>query len=620
MKNKLVFFVLILLNFCGYSQSLEWIYYSENEKDEIIKDMTVDFEGNVIQLILTQPWETPRFPKSNHIIKKLDQNGTLLWSKSLLVNKIVSIDTDSNGNIFVLGASEGNTDLNPDPDVVNSFYANVSYTGNFNRALFVLKLNSLGEFLTFSTIGEYPGCDGGNGCSIFSYPEQIKVDNNDDILISFKPRSGGFIDIDPSENITYLNPPSSSRIFTIIKWNNNLDGFYWVKYLFGKQEEIISSAGKDITPKAISFGIDSSNNIYVATVYDEDIVLSKYSSEGVLLNNPLENSIEGFGYNNIGSLSLLSDNEIILGGDFINFIDVNPINSNSSEILTSTYPYSVLNNGSTYYNNNDSFLVKYDSSFNVIWKKMISGHFYDYIEDIKTKDGKIYVCGLSQKDYDISDLQYWTEYESYFKIYNAEGELLLDKIYLSPFPRNFGNQGLFRENFLRIQLDNDYPNLSNEIVWKRKLSLHLDSIYISGNYSTIQNSQQGLYFGPFSWYTFKEYGFNFNYYDDNPVFIPLDGYIKPYTTKYNCLECQLSTHEYKNVNISIYPNPASHHLNINCPDGFNYKITSILGEQIKSGSFNNGNKLIKIESLKAGIYLIEIFSNSKKQIFKFLKK
>lgn len=618
--KKALYLILFPFFLTSYSQNLEWLDYNDNPQDEIIRDMVVDLNGNTIQLISTQPWQTPQFYKTNHIIRKLDPNGAQLWSKSFFVNKITSIDTDSNGNIFVLGSSSQTTDLNPDPNIVNSFYANANYTGNFNRALFVLKLNPLGDFLTFSTIGEYPGCDGGNGCTILSYPEQIKVDNNDDILISFKPRSGGFIDIDPSESIIHLDPPTSSRIFTIVKWNNNLDSFYWVNYLYGKQEEIISSGGNDVTPKAISFDFDSSNNIYVASVYDEDILLTKINSNGVLLNNPWENRIEGFGYNNIGNLSLLSDNEIILGGDFINFIDVNPINGNSSEILTSTYPYSTSNNGTTQYINNDSFLVKYDSFFNVIWKEMISGHFYDCIEDIKTKNGKIYVCGLSQKDYGFSSTGEWTEREAYLKIYNAEGELLLDKIYLSPFPKNFGLSGLFPDSYSLYQLDNDYPNISSEFGWKRKLSLYLDSIYVSGNYSTIENSQQGLYFGPFSFYPFQEYGFNFNYYGNNPVFIPLDGYIRPYTSKYNCQYCPLSTSDYNQKNISIYPNPTSNFININCSESFNYKITSILGQHIKSGSLNKGEKIIEIGSFNSGIYLIEISTGTEKQTFKFLKE
>lgn len=620
--KKVLHLILFFFFITSYSQNLEWLDYNDDSQDEIMRDMVIDINGNTIQIILTQPWQI-QSGKSDHIIRKLDLNGIPLWSKLFYVNKITSIDTDSNGNIFVLGSSSGTTDLNPDPSVSDTFFTNRNSSGNLNRALFVLKLSPSGDFVTFSTIGEYSSSGCNADCTIYSYPEQIKVDNNDDILITFKPRKGGFIDIDPSANTINLNT-SSSRYFTIVKWNNTLNGFFWVNYLDGRQEEYISSDSKDITPKSISFDIDSLNNIYLATVVNEDISLTKLSSDGVLLNNPWENKIEGFGYNNIGSLSVLSDNEIVLGGDFINFIDVNPINNNSSEILTSTDPYYFVQNGINYYNNNDSFLVKYDSSLNVVWKKMISGNDYDCIEDIESRNGYIYVCGLSYSytsdNYDKPEYD-WSQYEAYLKIYNSEGDLLKDKVYISPWPRNFGLQGVFNGGyFYRNQIDTNYPNVTWDFVWKRNLSIYNDSIYISGEYSTIQSSQNGLYFGNFSEYPYQNSGFNFNYYGDNPAFIPLEGYVKPYTSKYNCQNCLLSTNDYNKLNVSIYPNPTSNFININCSENFNYKITSILGQHIKSGSFNKGEKTIETGSFNSGIYLIEISTDTKKQTFKFFKE
>lgn len=472
----------------SWGQTLEWLDYAEDNQDQITRDITVDVDGNVIQIIQNKPW-VPSQPWAGgpYVIRKVNPVGIEQWSIDLNVQKAVSIDTDSNGDIFILGCSGQTTDLNPDPNVADTYYANANFTGNFNRALFVLKLNSLGEFLTFSTIGEYPGCDGGQGCSIYSYPQQIKVDHEDNVLFSFLPRAGGFIDIDPSSNteIISLNP----RYFTLIKWTNDLDDLVWVNYMYGNQEEYYTSDNIDITPKGVAFDIDNSNNIYVASVNDENIILSKYSKEGTLLNNPWETLISGYGYNNIGDISVLSDNEVILGGTFINNIDLNPIQSNPSEILNTTHP--ITDNFGNYWN--DAFLVKYDSLFNVEWKQIISSIYLDNIEDIETSQGNIYVCGLSEKD--IFATRHWSEYPTYLKIIDANGTLIAEREYISPYPEDpVTNSGVFGP-FKGARKINSVGDISEGWVfdWGRRTIGIIDQqcIYIGGEYSAYPPTSQG---------------------------------------------------------------------------------------------------------------------------------
>lgn len=70
--------------------------------------------------------------------------------------------------------------------------------------------------------------------------------------------------------------------------------------------------------------------------------------------------------------------------------------------------------------------------------------------------------------------------------------------------------------------------------------------------------------------------------------------------------------------ISIYPNPATDILNINGIESKGrYKIYDVQGNEVMSGS----NKTqVNISHLNAGVYVIVVTSDDKKQSFKFIKK
>ena len=361
-------FIFLLFQF-SFTQGLQWLDYTNNNESEIITDMVVDVNGDIIQLIQSSPNYASN-PEGTYefSIRKIDDDGIELWFESLVdygISRATSIDTDSDGNIFIL-----------------------SFQG-------VLKLNSNGDYQILSTIG----CAvGDSDCTFYTYPQQIMVDNNDNILFAIRPLWGGYIDIDPSENIEYFHSCcSGSYNFRLIKWTNGLDNLIWQSQIYGNQAPYTTyDGGLEIMVKAISFDIDSNNNIYVASTSGQNIILSKISEDGITMNQPYNNVIYGYGYNNIGDISMLSDNEFILGGNFVDYIDLNPIESNQPEILSSEYDLTD-GSGQQYVQNSTSFVVKYDSDFNVIWKKKIDGYMIDSIEDIETYNGNIYVLGMSEK-------------------------------------------------------------------------------------------------------------------------------------------------------------------------------------------------------------------------------
>lgn len=616
-----------LTNVFCFSQNLEFLNYTTNNQSEIIKEMVVDINENVIQLIQTKPKVLSQL-FNPFKIRKINNNGVELWTRVLDVQDLVSIDTDSNGNIFLLGSSNGTTDLNPDPNIINSFFTNNSGAGfGNNEALFILKLNSSGVFQNFATIGAYPNCNGSNGCSLKSYPLQLKIDNSDNVLFTFKPRRGGFIDIDPSISIQNLTT-TSINYFTMIKWSNNLDSLIWVNYLSGQQEEILSTESPliDVTPKAIFFDIDSNNNIYVATLNYSDVFLSKYSSNGILLNNPSLTKITSYKQIIISDINVLSNNEIILGGQFINYIDVNPIIGNSSQLISSTYPI-LTEVGS---NVSDAFIVKYDSNFNVIWKQKISSYRSDEIEDIESYDGKIYIVGISS-DLTVSGFE-WVGAKAFLKILNSDGTTFNEKLYISPYPEvarsSTGAIDLFKSPF-----KNPFIGESNFTLldWsKRNIALKNQKLYISGEYSAcgIINPQNlfPLYFN-----TNFSSGFDWDVCSIFPSThqtgsntIPVNWLIRPYTAKYNLLVCSNLSEE-NNIKslenkILIYPNPTTKELFIK----YNLIITEIeiynpLGQLVYSKIINGNSEVINIENLSSGEYYLKVRSENNILTSMFIK-
>ena len=75
-----------------------------------------------------------------------------------------------------------------------------------------------------------------------------------------------------------------------------------------------------------------------------------------------------------------------------------------------------------------------------------------------------------------------------------------------------------------------------------------------------------------------------------------------------------------NINdIKMYPNPAKGDvLNISSADNSNYRIISILGQEIAKGKIENG--IISISNITTGIYLLEISTDEKPIIKRFIKQ
>ncbi len=134
-----------------------------------------------------------------------------------------------------------------------------------------------------------------------------------------------------------------------------------------------------------------------------------------------------------------------------------------------------------------------------------------------------------------------------------------------------------------------------------------------------------------------KFGDNETSTSDNPTHLyPTIG---SYTVTLIADKCGISSTSIQTINITpfglsnentlhhliIYPNPATTIISINqcLINNITYKITSIIGKEVQTGSINNSNKQIDVSSLAEGIYFLQLFDNKKnigqKEFFKSVK-
>src|SRR5690606_23504536 len=68
----------------------------------------------------------------------------------------------------------------------------------------------------------------------------------------------------------------------------------------------------------------------------------------------------------------------------------------------------------------------------------------------------------------------------------------------------------------------------------------------------------------------------------------------------------LSTEEFNQLNVKVYPNPTSGIINIETQETLqSYEVYNVLGQQIQNGMFN-GNNQINLHGATAGVYFIKV--------------
>lgn len=302
-------------------------------------------------------------------ISKLDNNGNFVWAKQFGANGQdvgYSIATDNNGNVYATGHFMGTIDFDPGIGTYN-------LTSNGNNDIFILKLNSSGNFIWAKQFG---GTNNDIGRSVV-------VDDMNNIYTT--GNFTGIVDFDPNGGVYNLTANSNSDIF-ISKLDSN-GSFIWAKQIAGTNEAICLNLTLDTANNIYytgyftgTYDFDPSTNNYNLTSTTTDVFVSKLDSNG---NFVWVKQIEG-NASGIYSHSITTDDStnIYITGYFYDTIDFDP----------SINTYNLTSNGSS-----DIFIIKLDVNGNFLWAKHLGGSSGEIGLSIKSDNyDNIYTTGYFQ--------------------------------------------------------------------------------------------------------------------------------------------------------------------------------------------------------------------------------
>lgn len=545
------------------------------------------------------------------------------WAKtydSSEYSVILDIDVDTEGNLYSTGFFNGYVDFDPALETYNYLFCDTS-----EGDIFISKLNSNGDFQWVISLG-----------SQFSYGEyanSIKVDSNGDIIVT-----GIFydtVDFDPSENIYNMTSLGYPNTF-ICKYDT--DG----NFIWGKQFEASSSssiAGKELFINdsniylvgsfngTVNFDAEVSNFSLTSYGDTSDIFFCKLDLLGNFIwAKKIGNSGGDFG----NSIFVDNNNYLYITGGFWGNVDFDPNSSvyylnsagyndiflakyddlgnfiyakslpgvlyadsgnsikvdlNGNIYLTGTFrdtvdfgtsgnQFNLTSNGE-----NDIFISKFNSNFDLIWAKNIGGISYDSATSlsINNQTNSIYITGLFEDvvDFDPSNMSHNLNSNGGYDFFVAKFDMDSNFIWAGSFggnqPTNYG-----------------LNDVGYSIVSK------FNNIYFGGSFEGTVD--------------FDITPNNFNYTN-------ISGYKNAFICKYE--EPVLNISE-ETTSPLLYPNPFENNINVILNKPSLIIIYNLLGKEVFRKSAINSCD-INLSSLKNGYYIINVKDNNSTYRLKLFK-
>ncbi|MCB9252135.1 MAG: SBBP repeat-containing protein [Flavobacteriales bacterium] len=404
LKNQFLFIGLFLINFSTLSQSLNWAKRIGGTQSDIGNVIAVDIYGNVYTagifsgVVDMDPDTGIQFHSSKSFgaysdvfITKMNAQGKLLWAKSFggSYNDIPSdIAVDTKGNVFVTGTFIATVDFDPGAGVFN--LVSKSAPTSQLTDIFILKLNSIGEFVWAKQIG---GLESDESSS-------ISIDALGNVIIAGNYQDS--VDFDPGPGQYFLRANAFNNGMFVSKFDSS-GNFKWAKSLSSKG---IRSAGW-----LESMTLDQQGNIYVAgsfyasTDFDPSSKVFILTSAGngdvyILKLSPAGDFIwvKGFGgindyYSDDWPIDIKIDNQgnLIIVGYFSGTVDFDP--GAGVYELKSTYE----GRGPE-----DIFILKLDSFGDFLWAKSLPVNSFYLISKISIDPWQsIYLTGYFENSIDL---------------------------------------------------------------------------------------------------------------------------------------------------------------------------------------------------------------------------
>jgi len=327
-------------------------------------------------------------------IIKLDVAGNLIWAKRIggtifYQNVFVSsITTDSQGNVYTTGSSNGpSIDFDPGQDV----YA--FSTANYWEEIFVSKLDVNGNFVWAKKMQSLPfggGPEAANG----SWALSISVDNTGNVYTT--GRFSLQVDFDPGPGVFYLYHTANWCDAFISKLNSQ-GNFVWAKQLKSKALDA-SVAGSSVI-------LGAAGSLYIAGYFGDSVdfdpgpgtwYFDNTYGNYILTLDAAGNfiSVNQFGGASVfNAITLDAARNIFAIGSFGDTTDFDP-----GIGAVYLFPLEV-----------DIFISKSDSAGNLIWVKQLGGSEADYGNSIaRDATGNIYTTGRfrNRVDFDPSSSVY----------------------------------------------------------------------------------------------------------------------------------------------------------------------------------------------------------------------
>ncbi len=490
-------------------------------------------------------------------ILKLNNAGDFVWVKTIgglaydYGNKII---LDNSNNIFITGSFNGNVDF--DPDSVGTYEINT--VGNLGG--FILKLNSQGDFIWAKSI---LGINGGSGM----YSNDLVFDFKGNIITTGV--FYGTMDFDPNANVFSLTSSSPTLTYNhdifVLKLDS-LGNFIWAKSMFGPSNDMSYSIDVDGTNSlyltgffhdSVDFDPGPNTNYLYATGYSSSYLCKLNENGGFIYAK----SFLGGTTSTIISRSVSIDNigNVLLCGSFEGTIDFDPnIGVNN---LSST-------GGST-------FILKLDSSSNLIWVKQITNSLATEIDVDELNN--IYCTGFFSG--------------------NVDFDPGIDTFYLSAS----GTNGMLVNKLL--------PN--GDYSWAKAFGYSPSQV--AKNSIFVKSNDQVFCTGGFEGWA------DFDPDSANSQFLTSNGERDIFVLKLNQVPLTFSNSE-NSVVVYVAPNPASQFISLQTPKNILAEkliITDISGKQILETQHKN---ILDIHFLPPGIYLLNATLQGKIYQTKFMKE
>ena len=306
-------------------------------------------------------------------IQKLDAQGNSLWvkqfgSKSDDISNALSLDDQ--GNIYVAGFFQDTAEYEPGA-------GNSALISSGSRDAFLLKIDGNGNLLWSAQFG---GTGGENAYS-------VALDANGAVYTT--GFFAGTVDFDPSANLSNLTSAGGLDVF-ILKLDS-LGNYIWAKQLGGTSADFGMASAIDASGNIYTTGYfqgtadfdPGSNTSSLSSAGSRDVFVQKMDANGGFL---WAAQIGGPSIDQALSLALNDSGEVHITGYFQDTADFDP--GPGIMQLTSA-------------GNSDIFVLKLDTSGNLIWAHQTGGSSNDVGNGIVADAlGNVYVTGSFQDTVD----------------------------------------------------------------------------------------------------------------------------------------------------------------------------------------------------------------------------